>query len=540
MGFKSWKNKNDQLDRSDDLAQEAEHEVKKTWLKFKALRYWKKWQIWTIFSTLDFWSGKPEKNEIDEFMRDVKLPPKTAQLLGKQPKKSKTSQFFAKLAKTWKKITPADEFMEGANLESHATEPGLRRHYLLFGCLMFIVIAVIWASLAKINIVTKGMGKIIPAGKIQVVQHLEGGIVDKILVREGDHVSKGQILMEIDDVNYSSLYSEGLLKYATLQASIARLDAEANDKSYELPKEFDQRYKVYAESEYQAYLNDIGSIDSKLQTLKQQIYQRQSELQGLQERLHKNEASYKLIQEELKMTRDLYNEGAAAKVEVLRIERQASDAAGDLAELKANEKRAQDAVSEAQNKLDELRDEFRSQAAKELVEAKAKLAEQEQTNITLQDRARRTILRSPVTGIVNVLHVNTVGGTVKPGEELVDIVPTGDNLLVEAKVLPSDIAFVYPGQKATVKITAYDYTIYGGLDGKVEFISADSITDKDGKSYYLVTVRTDKDYLGKADKPMSIIPGMMAEVDILTGERTVLTYILKPLLRASQSAWREK
>lgn len=552
MSFRFWKKKSkddlsfdesfDSFDnkQTQDTPEHTDHALRLFWLKLKNLKHWRHWEVWSVFSTLDFWSAPKEKNDIDEFMRDVKLPPKTQQLLGKKPKRSKLSQWWQDFIKGWKKVTPADEFMEGANLEAHAGEPGRRRHYLLFSCLLFVVAAIGWAAVAKISIVTKGIGKVIPAGKVQVVQHLEGGIVEKILVREGDHVTKGQVLMEVDDVNYSSLYSEGLLKYATLQARIARLEAEMDNKPFSLPEDFDKRYQMYAESEYQSYLNDIGSLDSKMQTLKEQLMQRQSELKGLQERLKKLEASYKLIEEERHMTQELYEQGAAAKVEVLRIERQASDAAGDLAELKSNEKRAQDAVNEAISKIDELGDEFRSQAAKDYVDAKSKLAEQEQTNITLQDRARRTILRSPVTGIVNVIHVNTVGGTIKPGEELIDIVPTGDTLLVEAKVQPSDIAFIYPGQKAKVKITAYDYTIYGGLDGTVEFLSADSITDKEGKSYYLVTVRTDKDYLGKADKPMSIIPGMTAEVDILTGERTVLTYILKPLLRASESAWREK
>ncbi|MCH9644595.1 MAG: HlyD family type I secretion periplasmic adaptor subunit [Gammaproteobacteria bacterium] len=435
--------------------------------------------------------------------------------------------------------TEADIFMQDAHLHT-VKNIKKSRHYMLAASVLFIVFLVVWAYFSEIDEVTKGVGKVVPVGQTQVLQHLEGGIVEKILIREGERVKKAQPLMEIDDINYAALYREGLIKTASMRARVARLQAEANNTAFSIDADFKKQYPNYVESEYKAYLAYKNSIKYKVASATQRLHQRQTELKTITERIAKIKANLKLALEEHHMTESLYKDGAAAKVEVLRSERQLNELKGELTETKLNYSRIEQAILEEKSKINEIENDFKSQAAKELVVAKSRLAEQEEANVTLRDRAKRTILKSPVNGIVNVIHIHTIGGIIKPGEKLIEIVPDAKDLLVEAKISPRDIAFVTPGQEATIKLTAYDFLIYGDLRGVVEHVSADSITDKEGVSYYIVRIKADKSYLGTKEKPLPIIPGMTAEVNILTGKRSILNYILKPLLRGSSRALGEK
>jgi adhesin transport system membrane fusion protein len=203
--------------------------------------------------------------------------------------------------------------------------------------------------------------------------------------------------------------------------------------------------------------------------------------------------------------------------------------------------RAQSAITEAERKIDETRGKFRSDALTQLNEARTELSKSQATGKALEDRVNRTLVTSPVRGIVKSLLVNTIGGVIQPGSDLVEVVPLDDTLLVEAKIRPQDIAFLHPGQEAIVKFTAYDYTIYGGLKAKLEQIGADTVTEEDGKTtFYLIKLRTDKSHLGTEEKPLLIIPGMVASVDIITGKKSILSYLLKPILRAKAEALRER
>ncbi|OGO91617.1 MAG: hypothetical protein A3F10_07425 [Coxiella sp. RIFCSPHIGHO2_12_FULL_42_15] len=447
------------------------------------------------------------------------------------------------------RITPNDreknsalhDFMQGLNLR-FLKGPKKSQHYILFFCIACVCSLVVWAHFSKIDEVIRGVGKVIPSGKIQVIQHLEGGVIEKILVREGEKVTKGQVLMEIDDTSYTALLTEGLLKKLAIQAKIARLAAESKGQPFEIPSEgASQKQQVtYMKSEHEVYLADQAAEKNRESTAQNQLEQRQKESLRAQEKINKLNDSLKLVKEEYEMTKSLYQEGAAAKVEVLRSERQVKELMGDIADTQVAKAQSDSAVLEAESRLREIQTDFRSKAAKELVSAKAELQEQIQTNISLQDRATRTVLRSPVNGIVNVMNVNTIGGTVKPGETIIEIVPEGEQLLVEAKILPKDIAAVHIGEKAIVKLSAYDFVIYGGLNGTVQNVGADSITDKEGKTFYMATILTEKDYLGTEKKPLRILPGMMAQIDILAGKRSLLSYILKPLLRGSKEALRER
>jgi adhesin transport system membrane fusion protein len=274
--------------------------------------------------------------------------------------------------------------------------------------------------------------------------------------------------------------------------------------------------------------------------LQEQISQREHEYKELTTKLEELTRTYAILQKELELTRPLISQGAVSEVEVLHLERQASQMQGEIATIKQTIPKAQSRLQEAQLALRENQLVFFNKAKSELNEVLAELDEVSASAIALEDRLRRTNVRSPVAGTINRLLVNTVGGVIQPGMDLVEIVPLEDTLVIEAKIKPADIAFLRPNQEAKVKFTAYDFTIYGGLDAKLEHISADSITDEKGNSYYLVRLRTDKNYLGPESDPLPIIPGMVASVDILTGEKTVLAYLLKPVLRAKYMALREQ
>ena len=324
-------------------------------------------------------------------------------------------------------------------------------HIILWVIAFFIFIFIIWANYAELDEVTVGDGKVIPSSQIQVIQNLEGGIVKKIFVKQGDIVEPGQ--------------DETIKKQhpALVFTEIAVFEARKNER--------DQ--------------------------LKQDI---------------------KLAQEELNMTAPLVSKGAASPVEVLRLKR---------------------TVSELKGKLHA----YRSKTVKRYNEAQGEYETLNEEMLAAQDRFHRTTVRSPVKGIIKQIKINTVGGVIQPGMDILEIVPLDGSLLIEAKVRPDDIGFIHPGQKAMVKISAYDFSIYGGLPGKVEQISADAIIDEQDKqqeSFYLIRVRTQQNHLGSDKNPLRIIPGMQAQVDILTGRKTVMEYLLKPVLKAKQRALRER
>ena len=281
-------------------------------------------------------------------------------------------------------------------------------------------------------------------------------------------------------------------------------------------------------------------IQSELAGLNEQLIQKKQELLDFQGKLTQYRRSLELQQQEITMSEPLVAKGAISKVEMLRLRRAGVETQGQLDSVILAIPRAQAAIKEIENKVSETRGRYRSDALEQLNQARTDLSKIEASGKAITDRVNRTLVTSPVRGIVQQLLVNTIGGVIQPGNDIVEIVPLDDTLLVEAKIRPQDIAFLRPGQEATVKFTAYDYTIYGGLKGKLEQISPDTVTDKDGKSFYIIRLRTDKNHLGTDEKPLLIIPGMVASVDIITGKKTILAYLLKPILRARAEAFRER
>jgi membrane fusion protein, adhesin transport system len=432
------------------------------------------------------------------------------------------------------------EFM-GETAAAALQGPPAYAHVLIWGTVAFVAAFIAWAAFANIGETTVGEGKVIPSSQIQVVQNLEGGIVSEIKVRIGEVVRKNQVLMLIDDTRYASSFNENKVKNDALTAKIARLNAEVSGKNFELGAKFVKDNPDLAERELTLYRSRQAEFNANTAGLRQQIDQRGQELKEKRAREIQIKASLDLLKKELAMSRPLVKAGAMSEVELLRLERQENDLQGELDSTKITIPRLDAAVTEARNKLESYIAKFRNDALTELNQVRAEQEGTSATQVALKDRVERAVVRSPVTGTIKSLKVNTVGGVVQPGSDLLEIVPLEDNLLVEARVKPRDIAFLRPGQETLVKITAYDFSIYGGFHAKLENISADSISDeKKGETYYLVRVRTTSAMPERHGQPLAIIPGMTATVHIHTGEKTFLQYLLKPIIKTKELAFRER
>lgn len=434
-----------------------------------------------------------------------------------------------------------------------------RARSLLYMCFVFCLIAIIWAYFAKLDEVTRGEGKVIPSKQLQVIQNLEGGIVKEIFVREGQSVETDQELLRIDDTRFRSDFREQQQELVGLQGEVARLKAElssievSDDKTLpwreqvvvkETPMVFPEGYeKLFPENvarQSASYRENTNNLRNQLFIMGQQIEQKENEILEINSKIRTLGRSVGLAAREVELNRPLVKEGIVSQVDLLKMQRQLNDMQGELENARLLLPKQNSLLQEAIFKRKDVALKFRVDTKKELDEKQIRLSQLSEGQVGLKDRVSRTSVRSPVKGTIKTLKVNTVGGVVQPGMDIVEIVPTEDNLLIEAKVMPKDIAFLRPGLKAIVKFSAYDFAIYGGLTGELEHISADSIQDDKGNSFYLVRVRTDKGYLGDEDKPLPIIPGMMATVDIVTGKKSVLEYLMKPILRAKQSALTER
>ena len=371
---------------------------------------------------------------------------------------------------------------------------------LFYLIVIFFIVALLWGALAMLDEVTVGLGKIVPSSQIQIIQNLEGGILTELSVHEGEVVKKDQVLVRLSDTKSTANYKEGRKRYLAFLASNARLFAQSNghDKVAFPPEVLDE-----------------ASDSVKIET---QLFQ--SQMKSFDESISYLSKSYRLANEELQKTKPLLAKGAASEVEIIRLERQVNDLKGQIEDKK--------------NK-------FKADAQSEHNKNQLEIQGLEQSNIYSADQLTRTTIKSPVNGAVKKLHVVTLGGVIQPGMTIMEIVPIEDNLLIEARVKPNDIAFLKIGQEATVKVSAYDFSTYGGIKGILEQISADTMIDeKSGESYFLIKVRTDKNYIVRDEKHLPIIPGMTAEVDVLTGRKSVLSYLMKPLLKTKQNALRER
>ncbi len=413
----------------------------------------------------------------------------------------------------------------------------LRARVLLKSIGIAAALFLMWSAVSQVDEVTRGEGKVIPSRQLQVLQSLDGGVVSEILIREGDIVEPEQILLRIDQTRFVSSVRESRVQYTALVAKAARLRALTEGTPFNLPEDVLKEDPKTAEEERRLYESRRSELETTTSIARQQLSQRQQEVVEMRAKHEQASKAHALAAQELRVTKPLINSGAVSEVELLRLERDVARFLGERDMAAAQISRLQAAIGEATRKVEEVGLAFRNESGKELAETMAKLNSLAESGVGLSDKVSRSVLRSPVKGTVKRLLINTVGGVIQPGKDVVEIVPLEDNLLLEARVQPRDIAFLHPGQKAVVKFTAYDFSIYGGLEGKLEHIGADTVVDEKGNAFYIVRVRTNQSTIGNN---LPVIPGMIAEVDIVTGEKSVLSYLLKPVLRAKARAFSER
>lgn len=441
-----------------------------------------------------------------------------------------------------RRIEPAmpagdDEFDRHAHWAIEGQTPQGARRVVWFSVAVFAVL-LLWANFAVLDEVTRGEGKVIPSRQVQVLQSMDGGIVSDILVKEGQSVRIGDLLLKVDPTRMVSSLRENRSQYLSMLAKAARLRALAEGSRFVAPPKVVKEAPELAEQERALYESRRSELDATVGVARQQLAQRTQELASVRAKREQAAQSYTLTAKELELTRPLTKSGAVSDVELLRLERDVARYRGERDSANSDIPRIESAINEATRKVQEVELTFRNIARSELSETASKLGSLSEGSTALVDKVKQTEIRSPVNGTIKQLKINTVGGVVQPGRDVIEVVPSDDALVLEARVLPRDIAFLRPGQKALVKFTAYDFATYGGLEATLENISADSVVDEKGNAFFLVKVRTLSTSLGARQLP--IIPGMVAEVDILTGKKSVLSYLLKPILRAKANAMTER
>ncbi|MGE6650491.1 hemolysin secretion protein D [Shewanella colwelliana] len=433
-------------------------------------------------------------------------------------------------------------------------------HRLIIWALSALALCfLLWAYFAELDQVTTGMGKVIPSSQIQVIQSLDGGIMQDLYVQEGMVVTKGQPLVRIDDTRFRSDFAQQEQEVYSLQANVLRLRTELNSitisdmasdwreqvKVVKQPLQFTQEL-VETEPDLvrrqtEEYEGRLDNLSNQLEILARQIQQKQQETQELASKISTLTTSFQLVTRELELTRPLADKGIVPEVELLKLERIVNDIRGELASVRLLRPKVKASQDEAILKRREAVFVFTAETRTQLNDMQTRLSRMTEAQVGAQDKVSKAEIVSPVNGTIKTVHINTLGGVVQPGIDIIEIVPSEDQLLIETKIVPKDIAFLHPGLPAIVKVTAYDFTRYGGLNGVVEHISADTTQDEEGNSFYLVRVRTELSSLTKDDgTQMPIIPGMLTSVDVITGQRSVLEYILNPILRARDSALRER
>lgn len=405
----------------------------------------------------------------------------------------------------------------------------------------FFVVMGVWAHYAVLDEVTRGEGTIVPSSRTQVIQNLEGGILAEILVHEGDIVEAGDVLVRVQNTVAQASLQDARAQYLTLRATEARLIAELEGADeIEFPEDVVEEAPVVVADQQRLFEARRRQLEAQINVLEAQARQRKQEVAEMNSRRQQLEQSLALARDELAITAPLVQKGVMPRIDLIRIERQVADLEGEIRTIRTAIPRLQAAEQEAAQRIEEMKLTTRTEASNELNKTRAELKSISQSLFAGQDRVTRTAVVSPVRGTVKDLKINTVGGVIQPGEDIMEIVPLDDTLIVEVRIRPADIAYLRPDQKAIVKISAYDFSIYGGLTAKLERISADTIRDEEGESFYHVYLRTEENALHHRGEVLPIIPGMTVTAEILTGQKSVLDYLLKPILKAKDTALRER
>ncbi|MCL1986036.1 MAG: HlyD family type I secretion periplasmic adaptor subunit [Betaproteobacteria bacterium] len=408
------------------------------------------------------------------------------------------------------------------------------------GTFAFFVVFIIWAYFAELDEVTRGNGQVIPSQRIQEISNLEGGLLSETLVSENQIVEKDQVLARISNEQAESTVRDNLHKQAEAEAAIQRLEAERNGNELVFPKEMEEQQLQVVTDQLALYNSRKTQFEGEIRALDAQLQQKNNEMAEAQARRGQLEENLRLVMEQRNIARPLMLKGTFSRVDYLKLEQQVATLQGDVAGVAQSVARARNGAQEIQERINQRKSERMSQIQEEINKRRLDLNTIRETLAFGGDRTKRMDVRAPMRGTIKRILINTIGGTIKPGETVIELVPLDDTLLIEARIKPTDIAFLHPNQKAVIKITAYDFAIYGGLEASVEQISADTIEDKKGETHYLVKLRTRKNAIVYRGESLPIIPGMTASIDIMTGKKSVLDYLLKPILKAKQNALRER
>lgn len=420
-------------------------------------------------------------------------------------------------------------------------EPAKAAQMLLYIIAGLVLLTLVWASVAKLDRVTRGAGWVVTSNNLQEVQYLEGGIVEEILVAPGDRVEAGQLLVKLDPTQMNVDFAQGQEDFNLLSARITRLEAEASLAPLSFPEAFRSAAPGIVARETALHDARAAELQAAIDLEDNKRDQRQRASEDAKVAYDSASEAFTLAEQELSMVRRLVEKGIEPRVELLRAQQREATARGEMQRAKITVARAELEAQEAEGQLNQVRKSFAAAAADELNKAKAEFEELKGALPALKDKVARTDVRAPVNGVVNRVLVSTIGGVVAPGETIVEVVPSEDTLLVEAKIKPADIGFLSIGQGANVSISAFDSSVYGSMKGTIETISPDAIEDeKSGERFYTIRVRTSVEGLKRRGKELRIMPGMAADVAILNGKRSVLAYIVKPLNQVGEKALRDK
>ncbi len=434
------------------------------------------------------------------------------------------------------KPNPVDETDFMPEIEAALRRRGHGFTYVLsLSVCAFCIGGLIWSNYAILDEVTRGTGQVIPSGHTQVIQNLEGGILSDIPVTENSIVDAGTVLVHIDNIQAQSNYQDARSQFLSGTAALARLEGELNDTEPAFPPEVRSAAPEVVTDQMALYRARINRLAADRAVLHSQAAQRRSEIEEMGSKLNQQTANLELARRQRDIAKPLAARNIYPQVEYLKLERDVVQIEGDINTLKLAIPRAQNALAEAESKEASRIAEFRSDVATEINKRRNEVQSLLSASTANKDKVFRTEVRSPVHGTVKQIYTHTIGGVIKPGDNIMEIVPLDDTLLIEAHIRPADIAFLRPGQRAVIKITAYDYSIYGGLRATLDYISADTIKDdksEKGESFYRVVLRSDENALKHNGRELPIIPGMTATVEILTGKKSVLQYLLKPIQKA--------
>lgn len=432
------------------------------------------------------------------------------------------------------------EFMgsRSSALLQRASKKLSRTLWLMFAAIVWFMI---WASYTEIDELAQGQGKVIPSMQMQKVQSEDGGRVIKVYIKEGSIVEKGDLLFKLNAIDASSTFAQNKVRLNELRAKLARLTAEANNLRFNPGKKLLLDSPEMVEHERSLYISNFNQRNSKVNALREKMIQYQNSLREAKGKFRGLHINFNLLSEEIAIKEGLLKDKIISKVEFLQLRRQKNELLSEINSMEKEITNMESSIQEVRSNIKVTKLDFLTKAKEQLNEVSPELKRLEEAQMKLSDKVNRTAVYAPMRGTINQINITTEGEVVKAGAVLAELVPFEDRLIIEAKIKPSDIAFLRLDHDSMVKFTSYDFSVYGGLKAKIIYLSADTIVDKvDGKSYYIAHLRTEKSYLGSKEKPLYIKVGMIADVDMLLGKKSVMDYILKPILKAKQSALSER